>query len=422
MDLDKLKGIKALSLLGVYEGRNPYLIKLKSELKQKGKLALSNTQEAYILNNHDREPVKVDRVVGLSSYIGEELKEKFSLSFTPERMYFGFILAETEKSYHVYGKLKKNQKENSTYWIPKTQVMEDPYFAPINVEVDFTKYTALDVMGRKPYGHQESGVKFLLSRDGAILADDMGLGKAEYVDNQVFTPNGRQKIGTLRVGDYVIGSDGKPTLVEGVFPQGTKDLYRVTFNDGYSILVCKEHLWSVTSNNGSVNNKNRPVRYTTLSVEQMLDENLELKQIGTGWNEKRPYNFKTYYKQPNGQNKWQIPIVKPIEFNGGEVLPIEPYLLGVVLGDGHILENKAQFALHMDDFDEMFDGCEINEKKSLGNIRRGTIKLGESIRKLGLSNTRSNTKFVPDIYKYSSVNNRIAILQGLMDTDGFCSK
>lgn len=178
MDLDKIKGIKALSILGIYEGRNPYLQKLKGELKHKGKLALSNTQEAYVLNNHDREPIKIDRVVGLSSYIGEELKEKFTLSFVPERMYFGFILAETEKSYHVYGKLKKNQKENSIYWIPKTQVMEDPYFVPIDVEVDFDKYTALDTMGRAPYEHQESGVKFLLSRDGAVLADDMGLGKS----------------------------------------------------------------------------------------------------------------------------------------------------------------------------------------------------------------------------------------------------
>jgi len=177
IDLGDIKGRKALIHLGLYKGRNPYLLKLQHQLKTKGKVPLTNNQESYILDNHDKEPVKVNRVVTLSSYIGEELKEKYNLSFTPERMYFGFVLAETEKSYHVYGKLKKNQKDNGMYWIPKTQVMEDPYFVPVDIEVDFSKYLELDTKSRIPFKHQESGIKFLLSREGGILADDMGLGK-----------------------------------------------------------------------------------------------------------------------------------------------------------------------------------------------------------------------------------------------------
>ena len=55
----------------------------------------------------------------------------------------------------------------------------------------------------------------------------------------------------VKVGDKVIGSDGKPHNVTGVFPQGIKELYNVTFNDGYSIKCCKEHLWTVQSTNGS---------------------------------------------------------------------------------------------------------------------------------------------------------------------------
>jgi len=177
IDLENIKGRKALIRLGLYDGRNPYLIKLKAEYKKKGKITLSNTQEAYILNNFDKDPVKVDRVVTLSEYIGEELKEKYSMSFVPVRMYFGFILAQTDKSYHVYGKLKQNQKDNAMYWIPKTQVMEDPFFAPVDIDMDFTRYLELDTKSRTPFQHQEEGIKFLLSRDGCILADDMGLGK-----------------------------------------------------------------------------------------------------------------------------------------------------------------------------------------------------------------------------------------------------
>ena len=422
--LEDIKGRKALSLLWLYEGRNPYLLNLKETLNKKGKLSLTPTQDSYVIDNYDKEPIRVDRVIGISSYLGEELKKSADLPFVPQRIYVGFVLAETEKSYHVFGKLTQKQVEFRMYWLPKTQVMEDPYFKPVDIDMDFTKYIELDTMGRVPYKHQEDGVKFLLSRNGCILADDMGLGKAQCVDSEVFTPNGRQKIGTLRVGDYVIGSDGKPTLVEAVYPQGIRDLYRITFNDGYSTLCCKEHLWSVTSNNGSVNNKNRPVRYTTLSVEQMLDENLELKQIGVGWNEKRPYKFKTYYKQSDGQNKWQIPIVEPIEFESGSELPIDSYLLGVILGDGHITENGyVKILLGGDDFDEIFNNQTINEGKGSNGNRINLINtIREEITALKLNGTLSHTKFIPDIYKYSSVEDRIAILQGLMDTDGHCSK
>ena len=70
------------------------------------------------------------------------------------------------------------------YWLPKTQVLDDPYFEEINIEVDFDKYQKMDTfplkggtIGRTLYEHQKEGVKFLLSRDGCILADDMGLGK-----------------------------------------------------------------------------------------------------------------------------------------------------------------------------------------------------------------------------------------------------
>jgi phosphate starvation-inducible PhoH-like protein len=204
----------------------------------------------------------------------------------------------------------------------------------------------------------------------------MGLGKANSIDTQVFTPFGKKKMGDIMVGDFVIGSNGLPTLVEGVYPQGIKDLYRVTFNDGYSTLCCKEHLWTVTSNNGSENNNSRTIRYTTLSVEQMLDKELELEQKGIGWNEKKPYKFKTYYKQSNGQNKWQIPIVKPIEFTTiySNHLPINPYLLGIILGDGHITKNGSiRIGLHMDDFTEIFKNQTLNETKGSLNIRVNCI-------------------------------------------------
>jgi SWI/SNF-related matrix-associated actin-dependent regulator 1 of chromatin subfamily A len=179
INLNDIKGHSAISLLENYDGINPYLKKLKYEYMKNKKLALTENQSKYILNNHDREPLFINRVIGITEYLGEELKKADGLSFTPQKILIEFILAETDKTFHVYGKLKQNQKESKMYWLPKTQVTDDPYFEPINIEVNLQPYNdILAKSGKKLYQHQEEGIKFLLSRKGCILADDMGLGKS----------------------------------------------------------------------------------------------------------------------------------------------------------------------------------------------------------------------------------------------------
>jgi SNF2 family DNA or RNA helicase len=79
----------------------------------------------------------------------------------------------------VLAKLHKNQKESKMFFIPKTQVLDDPYFDEPNVDFNPEKYNEiLSKFGKSLYNHQIEGVKFLLSRNGCILADDMGLGKS----------------------------------------------------------------------------------------------------------------------------------------------------------------------------------------------------------------------------------------------------
>ena len=424
ISLDDIKGRSALDLLETYEGYNPYILGLKTEYIKNKKLLLTDTQSRYIIDNIDRDPLYINRVVNITAYLGEELKNKLELDFIPERILIEFMLAETDKAYHIYGKLTK-KSESKLFWLPKTQVTDDPYFENIDVDVDFTKYNdILSQYGKKLYQHQEGGVKFLLSRNGCILADDMGLGKGNTINTLAITPKGKVQFGDLKVGDQIIGSNGKACNIIGVYPQGLKDIYKITFNDGYSTITDGSHLWTVSSNNSGENSKNRENRYVTLSVDQMLDENLMLEQIGTGWNEKRPYKFKTYYKQKNGDSKWQIPIVKPIEFENNDNLPIEPYLLGLALGDGHFTKSsEIVIELHKNDFEELFKGVVLTEHKTGENKRKAYINNHSSdIKDLKLENTRSDTKFIPEIYKYSSIENRLAILQGLMDTDGHVMK
>ena len=178
INLNEIKGRSAISLIEVYEGVNPYLKKLKQDYLKNKKLALTENQTAYIINNHDKEPIYINRLIRISNYLGEELKTQNELSFTPEKILVEFMLAETDKTYHVYGKLSTKQ-QSKMYFLPKTQVYDDPYFEPITVNVDFTPYNnILAKQGKKLYQHQEEGIKFLLSRNGSILADDMGLGKS----------------------------------------------------------------------------------------------------------------------------------------------------------------------------------------------------------------------------------------------------
>lgn len=179
INLNDIKGHSALSLLETYSGINPYLKKMRNDYLKNKKIQLTETQVKYIIDNHQREPMLINRIVNISTFLGEELQRQEDLKFVPQKILIEYILAENEKSYHIYGKLKRNQVDSKMYWLPKTQVLDDPYFEELNVEVDFEKYNKiLEKQGKKLYEHQEKGIKFLLSRNGSILADDMGLGKS----------------------------------------------------------------------------------------------------------------------------------------------------------------------------------------------------------------------------------------------------
>tara|TARA_R110000796_G_scaffold164578_1_gene281437 strand:- start:10182 stop:12014 length:1833 start_codon:yes stop_codon:yes gene_type:complete len=177
INLEDIKSRGAVMLLQVYKGINPYLKNLQGKLKKNDKISLTEGQVEYINKFHDVEPQVLNRVVSMNPYLGESLKDKYDLPFIPERIFIQAMLADQEKTYHVYGKLTQKQKESKMYWLPKTMVLDDPYFTECEIEIDWGKYEKLDTGGRHPYEHQKDGIGFLVCRNGAILADDMGLGK-----------------------------------------------------------------------------------------------------------------------------------------------------------------------------------------------------------------------------------------------------
>jgi SWI/SNF-related matrix-associated actin-dependent regulator 1 of chromatin subfamily A len=177
LDANRLKNRSTSLKLEKYEGSNEYLLSLKEKLEKEGSFVISPSLAEYIEKNFDRSPVEVNKVVSITEFFGEQLKEKFDLNHVPEKILVEVVLGDTDKSYHIKGKVFKNQKYSPLFYVPKTQVFENLYEKDVVVDVDFDKYQEKDARGWRAFKHQEDGIKFLLSKNKCILGDDMGLGK-----------------------------------------------------------------------------------------------------------------------------------------------------------------------------------------------------------------------------------------------------
>jgi len=403
---------KALDLLDSYSGANNHILYMKTKKETNKKFYPTRTQAEYVVAYFDTKPKVARKWVELDPYFAKKFAQERYLFETPEKVYIEKLLVEKDKSYHIWGKFF--EKDNlSEFWVPKSSLIKSQTVD--EVIIDYSKYNH-----RPPLSHQKEAIEKLVGSRRFILADDMGLGKFLPIKTPVYTPTGTKKIGDIKIGDKVIGSDGKSHNVIGVFAQGIKETYKITFNDGFSILAGDEHLWSVSSPNYGKNRKNERLKKSLVLSTKQMYEGGKIKIKGVGHNKNKEYEIETHYKHSNGNNKWQIPIVDPIQFERGDILPIDSYLLGLGLGDGSFSQKNIRFSVHKDDYDDMFESFPLNEHKTRINQRGGGINVGTSLYDLGIEHTRSQTKFIPEIYKYSSIENRLAILQGLMDTDGHC--
>lgn len=255
----------------------------------------------------------------------------------------------------------------------------------------------------------------LIMREGhlVIVAGRPGMGKAQSVDELIMTPMGPRRMGDLAIGDLVTGADGKPTRVTNVFERGRLELFRVTFDDGTFTSCCDDHLWLTRTR--AERRKGVPG-----SVRTMRDIRATLQRAGGGRNHSIPY-------------------CGAIEFEAGEALPIPAYVLGAWLGDGSTSGNTVRLHNSENDVKEMFvDGLCENDTTTLQHRRvtscgatSGDTLTVRRVRKanapshtssalgaLGLLGAKSHTKFIPKAYLRASIDDRVALLRGLMDTDG----
>lgn len=264
---------------------------------------------------------------------------------------------------------------------------------------------------------------------------DAGQALAQPLSAQVLTPHGWERMSTIRPGDEVIAADGSPAFVVGVYPQGKKAIYRVSFSDGSSTTCTEDHLW-----------------LTRTQYERNNERRYRLRN-GTGNDGKRNGRFGTIkttaeiassMRSNAGGLNHDIPLVGTIKFAPRTVL-VDPYLLGLLLGDGHLRDTSVYFCnadewiidrvretvsvqgLQVKRHEEArLDGrpsydyiiSNGNGKGSGGGRGHHTNPVLAGLRNYGLLEKRAWNKRVPDEYLFNSPDVRLAVLQGLMDTDG----
>lgn len=236
-----------------------------------------------------------------------------------------------------------------------------------------------------------------------VLAARPGHGKAQPVDAQVLTPRGFVAIGTIRPGDEVVGLNGQPTRVLGIYPQGEKQVHRVTMSDGSSTECCDEHLWFTQTRNER--------RSGIVGKARQLCEIRETLKIEQG-----------------ARANHSVPLVHPVEFRCDSELPIHPYVLGLLLGDGDWgggnvrfhkpepdLHQKIALLLPVTDSVTPIEGG-IRIVRSQRASARSATRVALSA--LGLDGVDSLTKLIPASYLMASVADRRELLRGLLDSDG----
>ena len=177
LDIKDIKGLGVEELLKTYEGKNPYITYMKKKYISEKNYFLTTNQAKYVKKFFNFEPKLLNKVIRITDYFAEQLKEEHKLNVPISKVLIETLLAESDKAIHVLCKFYKNQKNVSLIWIPKTQLIDDIHFEDIDIDVDYEKYQKLDNRGWKAFTHQEEGIEFLLKNKKCILADDMGLGK-----------------------------------------------------------------------------------------------------------------------------------------------------------------------------------------------------------------------------------------------------
>lgn len=236
----------------------------------------------------------------------------------------------------------------------------------------------------------------------AIGGSGKGLLNSEYIP----TINGMKKVEDIKVGDYLFDENGKPTKVLGVYPRGVMDVYKLTFGDGREANCSIDHIWHVHSRNFKDKNK-----FVDMTVEELLKKELITETGGA---------------------VFSIPQCKAVKYPE-KIFKVHPYIIGAFIGDGCCLESTLTISsenetipTHIKELlKEMGFKSPYFKRRSRDNYswafydEDGSIRTKDVLPKDLI--VHSYDKKIPEEYKYGSINQRLELLRGLMDTDGSVS-
>jgi replicative DNA helicase len=237
-----------------------------------------------------------------------------------------------------------------------------------------------------------------------IVAGRPSMGKAQPLDARVKTLTGWKRMGDLELGDALASVDGAPSMVTGIYPQGERQVYRVTFSDGRSAECCDEHLWRVHCREWE-----RPRVVDTAQLRMLLT--------------RERYRNRLWIDLPSG------------DFGHREALPVDPWVLGALLGDGAIDGTSVRFSVKADEtlarmrtrvgeslqleYAGQYDWRIKGRPAAAGTQRPSVNPIKQALELLDLWGCTSYDKFIPRAYLDAAKEVRLDVLRGLLDTDGW---
>lgn len=336
--------------------------------------------------------------------------EKFIQNIKSEIITLKDIFLSIDNKENILSKLKINYKVNQTISTAKQSDINSLLKYGYDLVQQAEEGLLNPIIGRE---NEIGRIIHVLSRkikNNPLLVGGAGTGKAQPLYSKILTINGWVNMGNIKVGDKVITPKGKISNILGVFPQGIKEIYEIEFKDGRTTRCCKEHLWKIYSYNLAKYNKSGK---RVVETEEIL------------------------YRINNTRERIYIELINNIDLNNNSSKTfIHPYIMGVLLGDGSLtngirisnsepeIHNKIKKLLNTDyDLNISSD----NRKKNVFTINIVNIKdkcnyYKEELKNLGLENKHSYEKFIPKIYLNMSYEDRLNLLNGLLDTDGYVCK
>lgn len=248
-----------------------------------------------------------------------------------------------------------------------------------------------------------------------ILTAANQLGKVQQYHSLTLTPKGFVEHGTLKVGDQVIGEDGRPCNIIDIPWRGEDEFYELEFDDGTTVTAGQDHMWRCKGAAQRFGKSYRGKTHYSETYGQWVEfSTKEMYEKGRYWAD----NHKPI-------NRFVLPYVEPVHFEEKNLF--DPYALGVLLGDGSFPNSRVAVTVTNpeDNIKNYLEQEHMARGKWAQNKNCYTISMPTAVKyilsKLDLIGTVSDTKFVPEQYLLGSIDQRLKLLQGLLDTDGTVS-